>query len=246
MNVTRLGVGLAEIGFELSIGQVKQAEKVLNLALDNGINFLDTAACYDVSEELIGLAISARRDEFYLVSKAGHAAGEYTGAPWTRQTVLDSIDRSLKRLRTDRLDLIQLHSCGLDVLKKGDVITAIEDAKQAGKVLHVGYSGDNEDAHWAVESGRFETLQTSFSIADQRAHSSGLLKKARERRMGVIAKRPIAGATWSLARSGSRTKHAGIRPNIFGTSQGDGGARSARRRARRCRSIFHVLSICAS
>ena len=201
-TVSRLGVGLAEIGFELSSQESAQAAKVLNLALDAGINFLDTAACYDISEELIGQTVAHRRDEYFLASKAGHITGGYSGQAWTYDTVAHSIDRSLKRLRTDRLDLIQLHSCGIDVLEQGDVIRAIEDAQQAGKVLHIGYSGDNQDAEWAVDSGRFAALQTSFNIVEQRAYSTGLLRKAKEQGMGIIAKRPIAGSAWRVARGG--------------------------------------------
>ena len=64
---------------------------MLNTALDNGITFLDTAACYGISEELIGRTVAQRRGEFVLASKCGHVAGGYEGEPWTRQTVRDSI-----------------------------------------------------------------------------------------------------------------------------------------------------------
>ena len=76
LEVTRLGVGLAEIGSELSMSEVDQAGSVLNSALDAGINFLDTAACYGISEELIGKTVAHRRDEFHLATKAGHARGD--------------------------------------------------------------------------------------------------------------------------------------------------------------------------
>ncbi|MCB0093162.1 MAG: aldo/keto reductase, partial [Caldilineaceae bacterium] len=63
--------------------------------------------------------------------------------PWTRQTVRDSIERSLQRMQTDVIDLMQLHSCGIDVLEKGDVIDEVQKARAAGKVRFIGYSGDN-------------------------------------------------------------------------------------------------------
>lgn len=205
LEVSRLGVGLAEIGFELSFDEVNQAGDVLNAALDSGINFLDTSACYDISEELIGRTVSGRRKEFVLATKAGHVAGGYNGEAWSYQTVADSVDRSLKRLNTDYLDLVQLHSCGIDVLEKGDCIRALQDAKAAGKLRHVSYSGDNEDAHWAVDSGLFDTLQTSFNLTEQAARTSRLLEKAEQRGMGVIVKRPIGGGTWARARRGEET-----------------------------------------
>ena len=209
-TVSRLGAGLAEIGSELDFDDVEQAGNVLNNALDLGINFLDTAACYGISEELIGRTVANRRDEYVLVTKAGHARGdELNGSDWTYETVRDSIDRSLRRLNTDYVDLVQLHSCGIPDLEKGDIIRALEDARDAGKTRMIGYSGDNEAAHWAVDSGRFATLQTSFNVVEQRAYSSGLLEKCAEKGIGVIVKRPIAGATWGMAKAGMDSSRRG-------------------------------------
>jgi aryl-alcohol dehydrogenase-like predicted oxidoreductase len=202
LKISRLGVGTSEIGNRLSRADEEQAGEVLNTALDAGINFVDTAACYGVAEELIGATIAHRRDEFVLVTKAGHVAGGYQGQEWTAETIQDSINRSLRRMRTDFLDLVQLHSCGVDVLERGEVIRALQDARQAGKTRFIGYSGDNEAALWAVESGYFDTLQTSFNLVEQRARY-GLLAKARAQNMGVIAKRPIANGAWGTPESPS-------------------------------------------
>ncbi len=203
-----LGAGLAEIGFELSLSpaDVKQAGDVLNRALDSGLTFLDTAACYKVSEELIGLTVSKRRSEFVLATKAGHASG-LPSDDWTYETVKASVERSLSRMKTDRLDIVQLHSCGIAVLERGDVIRALQEAKKAGKVRFLGYSGDNEAAHWAVKSGHFDTLQTSFNLADQHARTTGLFKEAESRGMGIIIKRPIAGGTWGAVRKGKQAQN---------------------------------------
>ena len=139
-ETSRLGVGLSEIGsFELS--DQAQATNVLNTALDNGINFLDTSACYGISEELVGNGVSQRRDDYFLATKAGHVARGYEGEAWTFQTVVDSIDRSLRLLQTDHVDVVQLHSCDIDVLEKGDAIRALQEAQQAGKTSFIGYSG---------------------------------------------------------------------------------------------------------
>ncbi len=201
-QATRLGVGLAEIGFQLTFAEEERASRVLNAALDAGINFLDTAACYNISEELVGRAVSHRRNDYFLATKAGHVTGGYQGEEWTYRTVADSIDRSLVRMRTDHLDLVQLHSCDVEVLERGDVIRALQDARQAGKTRFIGYSGDNEAGLRAVESGLFDTLQTSFNIVDQRARSR-LFGKAEARNMGIITKRPIANGSWGAARSPS-------------------------------------------
>lgn len=201
LQISRLGIGLAEIGYELTQASEAQAAAVLNTALDGGINFLDTAACYGISEELIGRTIADRRDEYVLATKAGHAVEEGE-EDWTASTITRSIERSLKRMKTDHVDLVQLHSCGVDVLERGEVIEALLDAKEAGKTRFVGYSGDNEAAEWAVESGHFDTLQTSFNLVDQKA-LGGLFSKVEDQNMGLIIKRPIANATWGAAESRS-------------------------------------------
>jgi aryl-alcohol dehydrogenase-like predicted oxidoreductase len=201
-EVSRLGVGLAEIGFQLSLADEAEAANVLNTALDAGINFLDTAACYGISEELIGRTVAHRRQEYILATKCGHVAGGYDGKEWTARTVIDSIDRSLVRLQTDYLDLVQLHSCDVDVLERGEVTQALQDARQAGKTRAVGYSGDNEAAAWAIDSGVFDTLQTSFNLVDQRARTR-LFGKAKTQGMGIITKRPIANGAWGASKSPS-------------------------------------------
>lgn len=192
LKVSRLGAGLFEIG---TLSDISVAGQLLNAALDGGINFLDTAACYGNSEEWIGRTISHRRREYILATKAGHVTGGYEGQEWTARTILDSIDRSLARMRTDCLDLVQLHSCNVDILERGEVIQALLDAQQAGKTRYIGYSGDDEAALWAVESGRFDTLQTTFNLLGQGARIE-LFAKAQAHGMGIIAKRPIANAAW--------------------------------------------------
>jgi aryl-alcohol dehydrogenase-like predicted oxidoreductase len=187
----------------LELSDVATSSRLLNAALDGGINFLDTAACYGNSEELIGQTVAGRRDEYVLATKAGHVTGGYSGQPWTAQTIRDSIERSLARLKTDHLDLVQLHSCDVEILERGEVIRVLQDARQAGKTRFIGYSGDREAARWAIESGQFDTLQTSFNLLDQEPRLE-LLPLARERGVGVIVKRPIANAVWGAGAGAGR------------------------------------------
>lgn len=200
IQVSRLGIGLSEIGSTPM--ELADVEALLNGGLDIGINFLDTAACYGNSEELVGRTVSRRRSDYALASKCGHVAGGYQGEPWTAQTVTDSIDRSLRLLQTDYVDLMQLHSCTVEILERGEVIEALLKARDAGKTRFVGYSGDNEAARWAVESGIFQTLQTSFSLVDQKARD-GLLAAAESRGMGIIIKRPIGNGVWGRSQAPS-------------------------------------------
>lgn len=191
MEVTVLGFGGAEIGYRKTDQEI--IDRLLNSALDAGLNVIDTAECYAGSEESIGRAVSGRRKEFYLFTKVGHM--EPGEAGWSADSIGRSIDRSLERLKTDYVDVVHLHSCALETLQKGECIEALERARRAGKTRYIGYSGDSKAALYAVESGRFDSLQTSCSYADQEAIDL-TLPKAQERNMGVIAKRPIANAVW--------------------------------------------------
>jgi len=196
MVVSVLGFGGSEIGYERA--SARAVARLLGGALDAGLNVIDTAECYEESEALIGGALGTRRGECYLLTKCGHPRGFGRG-DWRPASLLSSIERSLKRLRTDRLDLIQLHSCELADLRRGDAVEALERARDRGLARYIGYSGDGEAARYAVECGRFDTLQTSVSVADQDALEL-TLPSATRRRMGVIAKRPIANVAWRYAR----------------------------------------------
>jgi hypothetical protein len=196
MDVSVLGFGGSEIGYQRV--SRRTVERLLGSALDAGLNVIDTAECYENSEELIGRAVGARRADYHLFTKCGHGGGWGRGE-WRPAALRRSIERSLKRLATDHVDLIQLHSCSLDDLQKGDVVEALEQARAAGQARYIGYSGDGQAARYAVECGAFDTLQTSVSIADQEAIER-TVPLAQRYRMGVIAKRPIANVAWRYTR----------------------------------------------
>ncbi len=196
MRVSVLGFGGSEIGYEQASAGV--VTRLLNAALDAGLNVIDTAECYVDSEALIGGAVASRRAECYLFTKCGHPGGFGTD-DWRPASLLTSIQRSLKRLRTDYVDLVQLHSCSEAELLRGDVIVALDQARERGYTRYIGYSGDGPAARHAIECGRFDTLQTSVSIADQEALDL-TLPLARKRNIGVIAKRPLANAAWKTGR----------------------------------------------
>ena len=198
LRVSRLGVGLVEIGVQLSEGETDLAGRVLNTALDGGINFLDTAECYGISEDLIGQTVSHRRSEFILATKAGHPSYGTDWPRFTGETVRRNIERSLRRLKTDYVDLLQVHAYDVFGEPPDDVIEAVLDIKRQGKTRFIGYSQENEEAIWAIESGLFDTLQTAFHIMDQRARY-GIFEMASAANMGIIAKRPVGNAMWGRA-----------------------------------------------
>jgi aryl-alcohol dehydrogenase-like predicted oxidoreductase len=197
MQTSVLGFGSSEIGH----GEAAQStvDQILNEALNNGLNVIDTAECYKEAESLVGNAVSHRRSEFYIFTKCGHRYGVETDFPdWHPDQISGSIDHSLKRLKTDCVDLMQLHTCSKDVLAQGDVVDRLIRAREQGKTRYIGYSGDGEDARYALEMGVFDALQTSVNVADQQSIDL-LLPYCVENEIGVIAKRPVANAAWRYA-----------------------------------------------
>lgn len=192
MQVSVLGFGGAEIGF----GDTPQSdvEAILNVALDEGMNVIDTGECYADSEEKIGKAVGHRRDDYWLFTKCGHTSG-LPGEDWDPTMLRQSIDRSLQRLQTDHVDLIQLHTCDIETLDRGDAIQVIQEAKAAGKARYIGYSGDGQTLKHAIELGVFDAIQTSCNFADQECVDL-TLPLAKAQGLGVIAKRPVANVAW--------------------------------------------------
>lgn len=193
LQVTPLGFGAAQIGF-LDLPQ-PECDRLLNGVLDAGVNVIDTAACYDNSEEKIGRAVSHRRDEFILVSKCGHHVEDGDPPDWDGSIVRKSVERSLERLRTDRLDAVLIHSCSKRVLQRGDLIEALAACKQDGLTRFIGYSGDNEDLDYAIGVDVFDCLETSVSFCNQQVLDV-LLPAAEKMNLGVLVKRPIANSCW--------------------------------------------------
>jgi aryl-alcohol dehydrogenase-like predicted oxidoreductase len=213
LRVSVLGLGTAEIGFQQT--ELGAVDALLGEAADAGINVLDTAAMYLDAESTLGRLIGGRREKFLLFTKCGRHAqrpGLLTRAmrkatrplaralgatppEWQPHTLMWNIDQSLQRLRTDRIDLMQLHSCSEELLRRGDVIQTLQRARDSGKIRYIGYSGDAAPARWATESGYFDAIQLSVNIADQQPLDD-VLPRALARGLGVIAKRPIANAIW--------------------------------------------------
>ncbi len=203
LDVSVLGFGGSEIGFENTPQDT--VDQLLNAALDAGLNLVDTAAIYPGSEARIGKAIGHRRGEFVLITKCGNPMSN-DDQYWNAQALAASIDKSLMDLQTNHAELVQLHSCSAEILKRGEAIDALQRARDAGKTRFIGYSGDNENAAYAVQTGVFDTLQTSISIADQSVIDT-VLPKAHAAGMGVIAKRPIANAAWKTGQKPASAYH---------------------------------------
>jgi aryl-alcohol dehydrogenase-like predicted oxidoreductase len=193
LQVSQLGFGAAPIGYLKT--EQQRVTAILNVLLDQGVNLIDTAASYQGSEELIASAIGHRRSEYVLVSKCGGKVPQANGEPWSAELIRNTVDASLRRLGTDRIDVMLLHSCELAVLKKGEALGALVEAREAGKIRFAGYSGDNETVAWAAQQPDIAVVETSINLVDQ-VNIDIVLPQTRKNNVGVLAKRPIANSAW--------------------------------------------------
>jgi aryl-alcohol dehydrogenase-like predicted oxidoreductase len=206
-EVTPLGFGAAPVAY-LAADQ-DRAAKVINQLLDAGVNLIDTAASYPSSEVFLGQRFAHRRKEFVLVSKCGQKNPESNTSPWAAETITATVDRALKQLQTDHVDVMLLHSCDLKVLQKGEALGALVKARDAGKIRFAGYSGDNQAAAYAATLPDIAVIETSISIADQ-INIDLVLPKTIENKIGVLAKRPIANSAWRDSLPGMYANYAKV------------------------------------
>ena len=190
LQVSRHGFGAARIGDGAPLDRI---EALFDDLLDLGINFIDTADCYAHSEELIGRYLGTRIGEFVVATKCGCITDGERGEVYSRPVIERSIDRSLKRMGLECLDLVFLHTCSADILRAGEATDALLRARDVGKVRYIGYSGDDEDALQAISMGIFDAVQVTFNILNQTALDE-VLPAAETAGLGVVAKRPIANA----------------------------------------------------
>lgn len=196
LTVPALGFGAGGVG-DPALSE-RDAEALLNSVLDLGIGLIDTARSYGLSEERIGRHLARRRGEFVLSTKVGYGVPGYED--WTSGCVSAGVDLALANLATDVIDVVHLHSCPRATLEQSGVVGALLEAVRSGKVRVAAYSGDGEPLDWAVSSGLFGSVQASVNLVDQRAIETAV-PIARERGMGVIAKRALANTVWRRASS---------------------------------------------
>jgi len=199
LQVTVLGHGAMEIrGPRIWGGRPitdAEAQTILNAVLDGGINFIDTAWDYGLSEEYIGKFISKRRGEYILATKCGctwEDKGDHDDTPhvWTRENLAKNIDISLKRMRTDYIDIWQLHNPAPEDVEKGDLVAFMQEVKKSGKVRHVSISSTLPHLPVFLKWGVFESYQIPYS-ALERAHED-IITQVADAGCGVIVRGGVA------------------------------------------------------
>lgn len=177
-------------------GAVDDSESIaaLHKAIDLGVNFIDTADVYGDgrSEQLIAQVLKDRREEVIVATKAGrrldpHVADGYNAANLTR-----FIERSLKNLNTDRLDLVQLHCPPTEVYYRPEVFGALDDLAMAGKIHFYGVSVEKvEEALKAIEYPNVQSVQIIFNMFRHRP-AELFFREAQARKVGILARVPLA------------------------------------------------------
>lgn len=195
MRYTLLGntkISISSLGFgamNLPGVPMEQASKALQYALDQGINYVDTAAGYRNSEEIIGTSISHRRSEYFLATKTANRT--YEGA-------MMEIDRSLQRMKTEFVDLLQIHYVNYvqefkQIMGEGGAYQAVLDAQRAGKVRYIGLTGHRPDllTKW-ISKGQFDQVLFHLNLA-QPFSLDELIPMATQLNMMKIAMKPLSG-----------------------------------------------------
>jgi aryl-alcohol dehydrogenase-like predicted oxidoreductase len=195
LEVTTLGYGAMELRGAPAGPEVSDhdAERVLNAVLDAGINFIDTSIDYGRSEELIGRFIAHRRSEYFLASKCGCVPNAPMAAEHihTAENIRTGVENSLRRMKTDYLDLVQFHRSitRREFEEHGALETALV-LKQEGKVRAIGVSGTLPNLVEQIEMGVFDAFQIPYS-ALQREHEA-VIARASAAGAGIIIRGGVA------------------------------------------------------
>jgi aryl-alcohol dehydrogenase-like predicted oxidoreductase len=193
-NVSAISVGCWAIGG--SWGKVNDEESLaaLHRALDLGVNFFDTADVYGDghSEQLLARLRKDRSEPFYVATKAGRRLNPHAAAGYNRENLTSFVERSLTNLRSEALDLLQLHCPPTDVYYQPETFGALDDLVKAGKLRHYGVSVERvEEGLKALEYPNVKSIQIIYNIFRQRP-AEQLFKACLQHKVGILARVPLA------------------------------------------------------
>jgi aryl-alcohol dehydrogenase-like predicted oxidoreductase len=177
----------------------RESLAALHAALDGGVNFFDTADVYGDgrSERLMAKLKKERKEKFYVTTKAGRRLPKQTPEGYSRKNLTAWVDRSLKNLETDTIDLLQLHCPHPDVYYRPEVFGILDDFVKAGKLRYYGVSVEKvEEALKAIEYPNVQTIQIIFNIFRQRP-AELFFQEAKRRKVGILARVPLASGMLS-------------------------------------------------
>ena len=199
LEVTQLGYGSMGLRgpktWGVRVVSEEDADRFVNSVLDAGINFIDTSPDYGISEQRIGQYISSRRDEFVLATKCGcvytqHEDHLEIDHVWSRDVIERNIETSLKRLRTDCIDILQFHGGDAESLQRAGLIDALIEFRDQGMIRFIGSSSSLPKLPALIELGVFDTFQIPYSCLAPQHHD--LITQAAESGAGIIIRGGVA------------------------------------------------------
>jgi len=192
-QVSTVSFGAWAIGSAWGTVDDRDSRAAIRRALDVGVNFFDTADVYGDgrSERLIGELRRERKETFYVATKAGRRLSPHTADGYNRRNLESFVDRSLKNLGVDTVDLLQLHCPPTDVYYRPEVFGALDDLVRAGKIRFYGVSVERvEEALKAIEFPGVQSVQIIYNVLRQRPADT-FLAEAKRRGVGVLARLPL-------------------------------------------------------
>jgi len=193
-NISTIGFGAWAIGGTWGSVDDTESLRALNKAVDLGVNFFDTADVYGDgrSERLLARLRRERKEPFYVVTKAGRRLNPHIAAGYNRENLTAFIERSLKNLATETIDLVQLHCPPTEVYYMPEVFGILDDLVQQGKIRFYGVSVEKvEEALKAIEFPNVQSVQIIFNIFRQRP-AELFFQEAKKRKVGILARVPLA------------------------------------------------------
>jgi len=193
-QVSEVSFGAWAIGADWGSVQKEDAIAALHTALDEGINLFDTADVYGDgrSEKLLAQLKRERGEDFYIITKAGRRLDPHTADGYNRENLTRFVERSLKNLETETLDLVQLHCPPTEVYYRPEVFGVLDDLVQAGKIRYYGVSVEKvEEALKAIEYPNVQSVQIIFNIFRQRP-AELFFREAQRRKVGILARVPLS------------------------------------------------------
>lgn len=190
LRISRMGFG----GIPIQKVDAKATRALMERLAQRGVNYIDTARGYTVSEAYLGEALEGMRDQFVVATKSMSR---------TREAMAEDIETSLRNLRTDYIDLYQVHNPSLAELEKvvapGGALEALLEAKAAGKIRHIGVTAHMAGVfERALEMDWVETVMFPYNIVETQGEA--LMRRCRQRNVGFICMKPMAGGALEDAR----------------------------------------------
>jgi len=190
-KISTIGFGAWAIGREWGPVDDRDSMTALHRALDLGVNFFDTADVYG-SERLLARLRQERREPFYVATKAGRRLRPHVADGYNRQNLTAFVEDSLRALRTETIDLLQLHCPPTEVYSRPEVFGMLDDLAAQGKIRYYGVSVEKvAEALKAMEYPHVQSVQIIFNIFRQKPEEE-FFPAARRRRVGILARVPLA------------------------------------------------------